>query len=196
MTVKRSARLARAPATFAVLAAVVGACAPGPATGNAPSASALSSAPARADVPNPALPGAPASCVIPPRADEPAEGKTATNVDGAPLATCSTAPMTGVFRDGRCATGPGDVGVHVVCAELTDEFLRFTVARGNDLVTPARGFPGLRAGDRWCLCAARWAEAEAAGVAPPVVLEATEARALRTFPRRHLDTRALRSAKP
>ena len=104
--------------------------------------------------------------------------------------------MTGVYRDGRCATGPDDVGVHVVCAKVTDEFLRFTVARGNDLVTPARGFPGLRAGDRWCLCAARWAEAEAAGVAPPVVLEATEARALRTIPRRDLDARALRSTQP
>ena len=138
----------------------------------------------------------PTSCVIPPAAADPAQSTTASSVDGAPLATCSTAPMTGVYRDGRCATGPDDVGVHVVCAKVTEEFLRFTVARGNDLVTPARGFPGLRDGDRWCLCAARWAEAEAAGVAPPVVLEATEARALRTISRRDLDARALRGTKP
>jgi uncharacterized protein (DUF2237 family) len=133
---------------------------------------------------------------MPPRADERASDKTARSVDGAPLATCSTAPMTGVYRDGRCATGPDDVGVHVVCAKVTEEFLRFTVARGNDLVTPARGFPGLRAGDQWCLCAARWAEAEAAGVAPPVVLEATEARALRTIPRSNLDAHAFSGTKP
>jgi uncharacterized protein (DUF2237 family) len=104
--------------------------------------------------------------------------------------------MTGIYRDGRCATGPDDVGVHVVCAKVTEEFLHFTVAHGNDLVTPARGFPGLHAGDRWCLCAARWTEAESAGVAPPVVLEATEARALRTISRRDLDARALRGNEP
>lgn len=99
--------------------------------------------------------------------------------------------MTGVYRDGRCATGPDDHGVHVVCAKITDEFLRFTAARGNDLVTPARGFPGLHAGDRWCLCAARWAEAEAAGVAPPVILEATDSAGLRTLTRRALEAHAI-----
>ena len=188
--------LARAPLAMGMLAGFVSACTPSSTTGGAPSAeSAVPSAPACASASNAALQAQPTSCVIPPRADEPAESKTSSSVDGAPLAICSTAPMTGVYRDGRCATGPDDVGVHVVCAKVTEEFLRFTVARGNDLVTPARGFPGLRAGDRWCLCAARWAEAEAAGVAPPVVLEATEARALRTIPRRYLDARALHGTK-
>jgi uncharacterized protein (DUF2237 family) len=123
----------------------------------------------------------PAACVQPPAAHA-SEGRAATNVEGGALATCSTDPMTGVHRDGRCTTGPHDVGVHVVCARVTEEFLRFTAARGNDLTTPARGFPGLRPGQRWCLCASRWAEAEAAGVAPPVVLEATDGAALRTIP--------------
>jgi len=139
------------------------------------------------------LPEAP-SCVMPARAVEPSLGRSATNVDGAPLATCSTSPMTGVYRDGRCATGPDDFGVHVVCAQVNEAFLNFTVAQGNDLVTPSRGFPGLRAGDRWCLCASRWAEANAAGAAPPVVIEATEAAALRIIPRADLDAHALQAA--
>ena len=184
---KQSARLAPALATLGALVSfvsIVSACTPSPATRAAPSAqSSVASA-------------EPSSCVIPPRADKPVQEKTASNVDGAPLATCSTAPMTGVYRDGRCATGPDDVGVHVVCAEMTDAFLRFTVAAGNDLVTPARGFPGLHAGDRWCLCAARWADAEAAGVAPPVVIEATEAKALETIPRRDLAARTIGHTKP
>ena len=104
----------------------------------------------------------------------------ARNVLNGPLETCGTDPMTGFFRNGCCDTGGGDVGVHVVCAEVTAEFLAFSAARGNDLSTPAPhfGFPGLRPGDRWCLCAERWQEALDAGVAPPVVLEATHMSAL------------------
>ena len=102
----------------------------------------------------------------------------ATNVLGSELQTCSTEPLTGFYRDGCCQTGPEDVGVHVVCAEVTDEFLAFTASQGNDLSTPRPefGFDGLRPGDRWCLCASRWQEAYEAGVAPPVVLESTHAR--------------------
>ena len=102
------------------------------------------------------------------------------NVLGGPLAPCSDEPRAGFFRDGRCNTGPEDFGSHTVCAVMTEEFLHFTRARGNDLSTPqpATGFPGLRPGDRWCLCAGRWKEALAAGVAPPVVLESTHVNAL------------------
>jgi len=102
------------------------------------------------------------------------------NVLGGPLADCSHRPLTGYFRDGTCRTGSDDRGVHVVCARVTEEFLAFSRDRGNDLVTPrpAWGFAGLRPGDRWCLCAARWKEALEAGVAPPVVLEATHVAAL------------------
>ena len=99
---------------------------------------------------------------------------------GGELESCGTDPMTGFHRDGCCDTAANDAGVHTVCAVVTEEFLRFTVEAGNDLVTPRPelGFPGLRPGDRWCLCASRWAEAHAAGVAPPVVLAATHARSL------------------
>jgi uncharacterized protein (DUF2237 family) len=104
----------------------------------------------------------------------------AANVLGGPLAVCSAAPLTGFYRNGCCDTGAEDAGVHVVCAEVNEEFLAFSVAQGNDLVTPRpeHGFAGLRPGDRWCLCASRWAEALEAGAAPPVVLEATHVRAL------------------
>jgi uncharacterized protein (DUF2237 family) len=104
----------------------------------------------------------------------------ATNVLGTALLACSTEPMTGYYRDGCCNTGGGDMGVHVVCAQMTAEFLAFTKAQGNDLSTPvpAFQFPGLKPGDRWCLCAGRWQEALEAGVAPPVVLGATHAAAL------------------
>src|SRR5687768_8827568 len=100
---------------------------------------------------------------------------TAKNVLGTPLRTCSTAPMTGYFRNGCCDTGADDIGLHLVCTRVTAEFLAFSAAAGNDLSTPfpAYGFPGLRPGDQWCLCASRWKEALDAGVAPPVVLEAT-----------------------
>ncbi|MFM8377877.1 MAG: DUF2237 family protein, partial [Planctomycetia bacterium] len=98
--------------------------------------------------------------------------------------SCSSEPLTGFFRDGCCRTGPADEGVHTVCAVMTADFLKFTVAAGNDLVTPRPewGFPGLVAGDRWCLCAARWLEAARAGRAPPVVLEATHEKSLDVVP--------------
>jgi uncharacterized protein (DUF2237 family) len=102
------------------------------------------------------------------------------NVLGEPLQPCSEHPMTGFFRDGCCRTGPRDLGAHVVCARMTAEFLAFSRSRGNDLITPhpAAGFPGLRPGDRWCLCASRWREALEAGAAPRVVLQSTHERAL------------------
>lgn len=105
---------------------------------------------------------------------------TAKNVLGGALKPCSTAPMTGYYRNGCCDTGSGDMGVHVVCAEVSAEFLAFSKDAGNDLSTPhtAYGFPGLKPGDRWCLCATRWQEAFEAGMAPKVVLEATHMAAL------------------
>lgn len=95
------------------------------------------------------------------------------NVLGNKLEVCCTSPVTGFYRDGCCETGPDDQGVHVVCAQVTEAFLAFTQSQGNDLSTPRFGFPGLKPGDRWCLCAGRWQEAQEAGVAPPVVLSAT-----------------------
>ncbi len=105
---------------------------------------------------------------------------TASNVLGTPLEICCTSPMTGFYRDGMCNTGAGDFGAHTVCAQVTEEFLLFSKTRGNDLLTPvpAYGFPGLKPGDRWCLCASRWKEALDAGVAPPVMLSATHASTL------------------
>lgn len=97
----------------------------------------------------------------------------AMNVLGGELQECGTSPLTGFHRDGCCTTGPGDVGVHTVCARVTAEFLEFSMAQGNDLTTPRPGFPGLLPGDRWCVCATRWQEAYEAGRAPDVVLEAT-----------------------
>ena len=104
----------------------------------------------------------------------------ARNVLGGPLGTCCTSPMTGFYRNGRCDTGPDDRGLHVVCAQVTEAFLDYSKAKGNDLSTPrpAYGFPGLKPGDRWCLCAARWKEALEGGMAPPVVLGSTHAQAL------------------
>jgi len=99
----------------------------------------------------------------------------ATNVLGGPLQPCSVEPRTGFYRDGCCNTGPEDLGLHVVCTQVTAEFLEFSAEQGNDLSTPMPefGFPGLKPGDRWCVCAGRWREALDAGVAPPVVLAAT-----------------------
>ena len=104
----------------------------------------------------------------------------ALNVLGGPLEPCSLDPMTGYYRNGCCDTGSEDQGVHVVCAVMTAEFLEFSRAHGNDLTMPVEmfSFPGLKPGDRWCLCAARWREAYDAGCAPDVVLEATHARML------------------
>ncbi len=98
-----------------------------------------------------------------------------SNVLGHNLRPCCDDPLTGFYRDGFCRTGPGDTGLHTVCALMTAEFLAFSVAQGNDLVTPHPewDFPGLRPGDRWCLCVTRWQQALEAGVAPPVDLEAT-----------------------
>lgn len=104
---------------------------------------------------------------------------TPQSVTGAPLQTCGTEPLTGWFRDGSCRTDAQDRGVHTVCAVVDDAFLSYTRTRGNDLSTPRGSFPGLRPGDRWCLCASRWDEARRAGHAPPVVLEATDDASLR-----------------
>lgn len=111
-------------------------------------------------------------------------GEEPRNVLGGALATCSTAPLTGWFRDGCCRTRADDLGRHVVCVEVTAEFLAFSRSRGNDLSTPRPEFqfPGLKPGDRWCLCAARWVEAERAGMAPRVDLAATEQSALELIP--------------
>ncbi|MEM6394176.1 MAG: DUF2237 domain-containing protein [Planctomycetota bacterium] len=115
------------------------------------------------------------------------------NVLGSDLQTCSTDPLTGYYRDGCCNTGAGDAGVHVVCAEVTADFLAFSQAAGNDLSTPRPEyrFPGLKPGDRWCLCAKRWQEALDAGVAPKVHLEATHAAALEFVDLSDLQTHAL-----
>lgn len=104
----------------------------------------------------------------------------ALNVLGAPLVPCGLDPLTGFYRDGCCNTGYEDSGIHVICAQMTREFLEFSRQRGNDLVTPApeRAFPGLKPGDRWCLSAGRWREALEAGLAPPVILAATHEEAL------------------
>ncbi|WP_090561830.1 DUF2237 family protein [Belnapia rosea] len=105
---------------------------------------------------------------------------SSTNVLGSPLLPCSVAPLTGFYRDGCCNTGIEDRGLHTVCVQVTAEFLAFSRSCGNDLSTPVPqyGFPGLRPGDRWCLCAARWEQARQAGVAPRVLLEATHVAAL------------------
>ncbi|HVZ09222.1 DUF2237 family protein [Rhodopila sp.] len=102
------------------------------------------------------------------------------NVLGGPIGLCSSRPMTGFFRNGCCETGPEDIGSHTVCAVMTAAFLAFSKASGNDLSTPRPefGFPGLKPGDRWCLCAPRWREALEAGAAPQVVLASTEEGAL------------------
>lgn len=103
------------------------------------------------------------------------------NVLGAPLMKCCSSPPTGFFRDGTCCTGPSDHGRHVVCAQVTDAFLQFSLSRGNDLITPRPeyAFPGLKQGSKWCLCASRWTEALEAGCAPPVILSACSEAALK-----------------
>jgi uncharacterized protein (DUF2237 family) len=106
------------------------------------------------------------------------------NVLGEALKSCSNKPLTGFFRDGCCNTGPTDKGRHTVCVLVTEDFLEFSKSRGNDLSTPVPefGFAGLNPGDRWCLCADRWAEADAFGAAPMVVLESTHQDTLETIP--------------
>lgn len=116
----------------------------------------------------------------------------AKNVLGGTLATCSLDPLTGFFRDGCCNTGPMDHGTHTVCVTVTSEFLQYSFSRGNDLITPRPEFrfPGLKPGDRWCLCASRWEEARQMGVAPPVHLDATHRKTLAIVDIAHLKAHA------
>jgi uncharacterized protein len=118
------------------------------------------------------------------------------NVLGGRLEPCSVSPRTGFYRDGCCNTGPEDVGMHVVCVQMTEHFLDFSRERGNDLSTavPEHGFPGLVPGDRWCVCVARWREAFEAGVAPPVVLTATHEETLAVVALDSLKQHAVRGA--
>jgi uncharacterized protein (DUF2237 family) len=104
-----------------------------------------------------------------------------TNILGTPLIPCCpTGKVTGYYRDGNCVTGPTDTGKHIVCAIVDDEFLQFTKSKGNDLITPIPGsFPGLVAGDKWCLCILRWLEAYNAGKAPKIIPESTNSIALK-----------------
>ena len=115
------------------------------------------------------------------------------NVLGSPLKACSNSPVTGYFRDGCCNTDENDRGTHVVCAKVTAEFLDYSLARDNDLITPRpeNRFAGLRPGDRWCLCALRWKEALSAGVAPRVCMEATHTKALKLVTLEELQLHAL-----
>ena len=110
--------------------------------------------------------------------------ETAKNVLGGELLPCSLNPVTGFFRNGCCETAAEDTGMHTVCAVMTADFLAFSAAQGNDLSTPRPefAFPGLKPGDRWCLCAPRWKEALDAGMAPPVVLDSTHEETLAIVP--------------
>jgi len=121
---------------------------------------------------------------------------TAKNVLGTPLQTCSIAPMTGFYRNGCCDTGGEDMGIHTVCTQVTAKFLAFSKSRGNDLSTPIPhyGFPGLKPGEQWCLCAQRWKEALEAGMAPPVVLEATHMATLEFVDLEDLQRHAVKSS--
>ena len=116
--------------------------------------------------------------------DEAATEETQRNVMSEPLSACCLSPTTGFYRTGYCETGPEDRGAHVVCAEVTREFLEFSKRRGNDLTTPRPEwqFPGLQPGDRWCVVAGRWLQSYQAGVAAPVVLASTNYRALEVIP--------------
>jgi uncharacterized protein len=118
---------------------------------------------------------------------------SAKNVLGGELKPCCTSPMTGFYRNGKCETGPQDRGIHIVCAEVNAKFLAFSKERGNDLTTPLPmyDFPGLKPGDRWCLCAARWQEALEAGLAPPIALKATHEAMLKYLPLEVLKEHAL-----
>lgn len=141
------------------------------------------------------VPGPPtaAACVGPgPQAKQ----AIARNVAGAALAPCPSKLRTGFYRDGYCSTGADDHGVHVICARVTDAFLQFSKAQGNDLIAPRGDFPGLKANDAWCLCASRWQEAANAGVAPLVVLPATDARALKYVDAKTLQAHATHEETP
>ena len=115
------------------------------------------------------------------------------NVLGGELESCCTSPMTGYYRDGNCSTDDSDQGSHTVCARMTEEFLAFSKRTGNDLSTPHPefGFPGLKPGDKWCVCVARWEDAFLAGVAPRIVLAATHERALDVVALEELKAHAL-----
>ena len=120
------------------------------------------------------------------------------NVFGEVLEICCTQPMTGYFRDGLCRAIAQDTGTHTVCAVMTDEFLRFSAAQGNDLITPMPyyQFPGLKAGDKWCLCVSRWVQAQKAGKAPLLILEATHEKTLNYAPLALLVQYAYKSEDP
>ena len=124
---------------------------------------------------------------------QPKQAEQALNVFGQPLAPCGRDPLTGFYRDGCCNTGYDDTGIHTVCIRATGKFLAFSKKCGNDLTTPnpEAGFPGLRPGDQWCLCAGRWKEALDAGVAPPVVLAATHEETLAMLPLAELKRHAV-----
>ncbi len=119
---------------------------------------------------------------------------TDKNIFGDDLKIAGTAPMTGFYRNGFCSTGIDDTGIHVVAAVMTDKFLNFSKSKGNDLITPNLnyGFPGLKSGDVWCLCANRWKDALKAGVAPPVILEATNQKSLETISLEDLKSNAVK----
>lgn len=115
------------------------------------------------------------------------------NIYGKPLQSCCTDPMTGYYRNGLCQTGSDDRGTHIACAVMTEAFLEFTKSRGNDLSTPipAYSFPGLKPGDKWCLCILRWKEAHDKGLAPPLDLQATNIKALEYVDRSVLQSYAV-----
>jgi hypothetical protein len=118
---------------------------------------------------------------------------SAKNVLGKGLEPCSINPLTGFFRDGCCNTSSDDSGSHTVCVQITDPFLQFSISKGNDLSTPRPefDFPGLKPGDKWCVCATRWKEAAEEGVAPPVILKSTHEKALRVISKADLTYHAL-----
>jgi uncharacterized protein len=120
------------------------------------------------------------NCQMPATIENPK--KDAKNILGTALQPCCFEPVTGFYRDGFCNTDANDYGVHVVCAEVTQAFLDYSKSQGNDLMTASPWFPGLKAGDKWCLCAMRWKEAHEAGVAPPIILESTHQNALKFVP--------------
>ena len=138
------------------------------------------------------------NCVLDTCDDASSAATSSQSVLEEPLTLCSASPRTGWFRDGYCRTDTQDRGVHVVCAAMTQEFLGFTKAQGNDLSTPypASNFPGLKPGDRWCLCASRWLEAHRAGKAPTPILSATHRKALTIIPKQTLQSAANRPADP
>jgi hypothetical protein len=135
------------------------------------------------------------NCLLDTCSDAESRPTAGMSVLAEPLAPCSTSPMTGWFRDSYCRTDDRDRGVHVICAEMTPEFLRFTREQGNDLSTPhpAAKFPGLRPGDRWCLCASRWLQAHRAGQAPLPILSATHLKALQIVDKPTLEQAAKRT---